>query len=208
MHKSLLTLFLLFSLFVNAATYDFHDTQFFYKRISEADKTVELVAGDAPYTGDIVLPEHINTGGQIYRVVRVGVGAFRDCSEVTSIHISSSITHIGEYAFSGTAITRLSIPANVTRIDDRICAQCDSLKELIIEDDTTTLAFKASDNFMFYGCPISKVYIGRNLTYKYRASYPNPRAESPFESVGSTLTDVELGDNVTVIYHRMFSKFE
>ena len=65
-------------------------------------KMARVIAGGDPdnrYSGDIVLPEKISVNGVDYDVTSIGFAAFRDCSDLTSIVIPSSITTFGSDVF-------------------------------------------------------------------------------------------------------------
>ena len=49
------------------------------------------------YSGAIVIPEKVTYDGAEYNVTSIGNRAFFDCSGLTSITISNSVTTIGEY---------------------------------------------------------------------------------------------------------------
>jgi hypothetical protein len=54
---------------------------------------------------EVVLPDNLKV---------IGVAAFRGCSKLSKINIPPSVTQIVNWAFSGTALTELHIPASVT----------------------------------------------------------------------------------------------
>ena len=151
-------------------------------------------------------------------VTSIGYYAFRECSSLTAISIpeNSQLTSIGDYAFQDcSSLTSITLPASVTSIGDdigRSCgvfSNCTSLKEVIFEDGTETLAvgcdyFNRSPRIpgrgLFYDCPLEKVYLGRNLNYdtSSKAGY------SPFYDKG-TLTSLIIGPEVTEVGEYAFS---
>lgn len=54
---------------------------------------------DNPYSGSVVIPETITYNGKHYSVASIGLQAFEECFGLTSITISNSVTHIGNFAF-------------------------------------------------------------------------------------------------------------
>ena len=52
------------------------------------------------YSGEIVIPASVENEGIEYRVLAIGYAAFRDCSSLKYIKLPSSLTTIGNYAFS------------------------------------------------------------------------------------------------------------
>lgn len=71
----------------------------YYNLITKA-KQAEVTSNPSKYSGDIKIPESIEYDGSKYDVTSIKGGAFEDCAELISISIPSSITSIGEYAFS------------------------------------------------------------------------------------------------------------
>ena len=95
------------------------------------------------------------TGG-----TRIGSSAFRDCSSLTSITISSSVTSIGDYAFYCCSLTSITIPSSVTSIGWRAFYKCSSLSSVTFGDNSqlTSIGEEA-----FYYCPkLSSVTFGEN----------------------------------------------
>ncbi|MBP5340297.1 MAG: leucine-rich repeat domain-containing protein [Prevotella sp.] len=82
-------------------------------------KTAEVTSG-GDYTGSIIIPSTINTGGETYDVVAIGNSAFINCFSLTSITIQSSVMSIGYSAFEGCyKLTAITIPESVTSIGER-----------------------------------------------------------------------------------------
>ena len=51
------------------------------------------------YPGSVVIPSSVTYNDIIYRVTSIGGGAFRGCSDLTSVTIPNSVTSIGDEAF-------------------------------------------------------------------------------------------------------------
>lgn len=84
---------------MGAWAYDFEANGIYYGITSTADKTVEVVVGDAQYSGDVTIPATVAYDGITYRVTSIGKHAFYDCSNLASIVISEGVTSIRDYAF-------------------------------------------------------------------------------------------------------------
>ncbi len=65
-------------------------------------------------SSSVVIPNTISDGN--YTVVEIGVDAFRDKTNLTSITLPNSLTIISDYAFYRTRITSVVIPSSVTSI--------------------------------------------------------------------------------------------
>ena len=98
-----------------------------------------------------------------------GNSPFHDKSTLTDVTIGSSVTSIGNYAFSN----------------------CTALANLIIEDGIEVLTM---GKILFSDCPLKSLYLGRNLSY----STDQESGYSPFCGK-STLTEVIIGNSVTNI---------
>ena len=70
-------------------------------------------------------------------VTSIGVGAFSDCSNLTTITLSSSLTEINQAAFQYTKITEVVMPSSVRSICMYVFRGCDNLNSVIFKDTTT-----------------------------------------------------------------------
>ncbi len=90
---------------------------------------------------EIVLPESLKS---------IERGAFRGCSSLEHIELPSNLEYIGWLAFEGTAITSVTIPASVNRIeDDPFDTYSNTIKNIIVEEGNEH--FSISDDGVFYG---------------------------------------------------------
>jgi hypothetical protein len=73
-------------------------------------------------------------------VISIGVAAFGNCYEVTSVTIPNSVTCIGDAAFdSCSALTSISIPSNVASIGELTFGFCTSLTNITIPNSVTNI---------------------------------------------------------------------
>ena len=81
---------------------------------------------DSKYSGDIVVPEKVNSSdGMGYVVTSFEEKCFYDCSGIKSITIPSSVTSLGNYCFSGcSGLTSITIPSSVTSLGDYCFRYC------------------------------------------------------------------------------------
>jgi uncharacterized repeat protein (TIGR02543 family) len=94
-------------------------------------------------------------------VTRIGSGAFRGCSGLTSVTIPDSVVEIDEYAFSEcSGLTSVTIPDSVTCIEYRTFDSCEGLTSVTIPDAVIEIK-----NFAFYGCSgLTSVTIPSSVT--------------------------------------------
>ena len=99
----------------------------------------------------LVVPEGVTT---IYK------GAFRQRTTLTSISLPSTLTTIGDEAFSGTGITTITLPNSLVSIGANAFSGCTSLNSLAIPASVTTIGEEA-----FYGCTnLKAVTIPKTVT--------------------------------------------
>ena len=167
----------------NVLAYDFEVNGIYYNVVSFSELTC-AVAKSTSYSGDFVIPATVNYSNKTLTVVGIAYYAFENCTNLTSVVIPNSVTEIKNYAFNG----------------------CTKLATVTIEDGETTLSL-GYNNYnsydigkgLFYDCPITTLYLGRNLSYDTGFSY----GRSPFYSV-KTLQEVVVGNSVTSIDDNAF----
>ena len=86
-------------------------------------------------------------------VTSIGVVAFADCTELTSIAIPVSVTSIGEEAFAGcSGLTSITLSPRVTSVGDWAFEACDNLTSITIPE---TLSGETSGWGLPSGCEIA-----------------------------------------------------
>ncbi len=124
---------------------------------------------------------------------RLGDEAFRYCKSLTSIDLSSLET-AGEYVFSGSGLTSITIPSSMTTVPRDFLSCCDSLRSVTLPEGITTLArgvFYEDDALKSVVLPFTLTTIG---TY----TFGNCR----------TLSSITIPANVTVIDEYAFQYCE
>lgn len=108
--------------------------------VSDGNATITGYTGDG---GAITIPS--NLGG--YPVVAIGMSAFSG-SALTSVTISNSVTYIEMYAFDGcTSLTSVTIPGSVTSFGTGVFMGCSSLTSVTLSEGVKSISSQ-----MFYGC--------------------------------------------------------
>lgn len=84
-------------------------------------------------SGHYKIPSGVFNLSTYYTVTKIGTGAFKGCSELTSIEIPNTITDISGNAFFGcTKLSSVEIPNSVETIGDHSFANCPSIKSIVI----------------------------------------------------------------------------
>ncbi|MBR5148501.1 MAG: leucine-rich repeat protein [Bacteroidaceae bacterium] len=156
--KILMILFVMLSpLFSNAQTKVEIDG-IWYKLNTEANQA-EVTLGDTRYSGSITIPTTVTHKGVDYSVTSIGEYAF-SCSSLTSITIPKSVVSIGDGSFwSCSSLTAITIPESVTIIGNEAFRYCSSLTSITIPEGVTSIGDDA-----FYGCSsLKEVTFGKGL---------------------------------------------
>lgn len=76
----------------------------------------------------------------------IGDYAFTDCANLTAVELPESLASIGDYGFSGTGLTGITIPANVTTIGVQ-ALRCPYLTAITVDESNST--FKDIDGILY-----------------------------------------------------------
>ena len=157
-----------------------------YAITSSELRTVEVIAGDNKYTGNIEIPATVSYGGTTYAVTSVGESAFEECVSLISINIPNSVVSIGENAFSWcSSLSSVNIPSGVTRIENGTFFGCSSLTSTNIPEGVTSIGEDA-----FYLCTsLASITIPNSVTIIGDYAF----------SDCSSLTSINIPEGVTSI---------
>lgn len=89
---------------------------------AHADGTATIQGATAG--GDIVIPVRI----QGRTVTSIAEGAFKDRSDIRSVHLPTSLEEIGKEAFARSGITDVFVPASVTTVEEGAFESCGALQ--------------------------------------------------------------------------------
>ena len=167
-------------------------------------------------------PWYIAHRDEIYTVVfqngsdikNIGMRAFKECVNLQTIEIPSSVTKINAQAFYGcSSLAIITIPGSVNTVGGEAFYSCNALNTVTIKEGGG-LHFKGYKNSdkcnnnpnstdrhdWFKNCNIQTLYLGRNITYD-RVAYAG--YDSPFK-IMSLLKSLTIGDKVTLIDQGVF----
>ena len=169
--------------------------ELFYN-LNELEKTAEITSSgwNANYVGisSVIVPDNINYNGDIYDVTSIGVGAFRNCTSLTSITIGNHVSNIGNWAFERcTSLTSITIGSHVSNIGSWAFANCSSLTSITIPNSVTSIESSAFENCS----SLTSITIGNHVSNIGSGAFANC----------SSLTSVTIPNSVTSIGGGAFS---
>ena len=137
-------------------------------------------------------------------VKKMETGAFYNCNYLNSFDMGSTeagsgIEEIGDYCFSNCiSLPGLIFPPTLKKIGNYAFSKCTAFTNFAIEESTETLSLgngssEGEKTGLFRDCPLTTVFIGRNLSYSY----------SPLKNI-TTLTEAKIGNPVTRIPNYIF----
>lgn len=158
----------------------------------------------------------------------IGDYAFYKCDALSKIEFGNNVTSIGEYCFYNCGLLEnielpkslrelkigallslnlkeITIPGNVTKIGSGCFLDCQKLTTVKFEDSDLDIALgygQYNGQPLFIGCPLQKLYLGRNFKVKTMSSSIG-YSVSPFSNQ-TGLTTVTIGDNVKSIGPNLF----
>ncbi len=133
--------------------------------------------------GSLTIPSSVTYGKYTYTVFAIRIGAFQNCTKLTSVTLPNTITvvsqqafdgcsglksvtlpsslsAIGEQAFYGTALTSISLPATLEEIGMQAFQNCTSLTSISIPAGVSAIP-----SYCFYKCTaLSSVKLQEGLT--------------------------------------------
>lgn len=125
-------------------------------------------------------------------VISIGAGAFNNCYNLISINIPDSVTSIGVDAFNGFSIlTNITIPDSVISISNGTFYDCSILTRITIPDKVTSIGLYA-----FFGCSsLTSITIPDSVTSIGGAAF----------TFCSSLTSIIIPNSVTSIGEYAFN---
>lgn len=103
------------------------------------------------YSGAVVIPEIVTYDGRTYTVNEIGNGAFRSCSNLTSVNLPANISSIEDYCFYDCRnLKSITIPDAVKSIGYSAFSDCYSLEEVTLPEGLLSIR-----EYAFSGCGIT-----------------------------------------------------
>ena len=136
----------------------------------------------------------------------IGAYAFKNCSDLTSLTLPSSVTRIGDYAFYNcSGLTSLTLPSSVTRIGDYAFYKCSGLTSLTLPSSVTSsirdYIFDGLKECNYFIDSDLETYLAHTHDWKYI-----PVDEIKYYHNGQELTKLEIPSGVDKIGSYSFYK--
>lgn len=183
--KRLLAALALLSIMTSVSAYDIEVGGVYYTTI-ENDVTGNraiVTFRDTTYGSygeHVYIPETFAYNEEAYTVVSIGPNAFRNCTNLKSVYLPSTLKTVNDYAFwNCPRLSEVSIPDKVTSIGVAAFGECKGLQSIVIPD-----LVKKIDDYAFFGCGgLKSITIGKSVTvigeyafssYTYDDGLPKP----------------------------------
>ncbi len=102
--------------------------------------------------------EAIKTVNILDGVTSIGNCAFRGCGGIANAVLPNSITEVGAFAFQASGLVNITIPDNVTKIEERTFLNCGNLTDVTLSENITNIgisAFEECTNLVNINLPAS-----------------------------------------------------
>ena len=163
-----------------------------YFTVNETGETITGLTDSGKTQTELVIPYKIN-GKEITTLWGSDFSSIlAGNSVITKVVIPSSVTSIGEYAFSGcSSLTSINIPDSVTTIGRGVFGGCSALTSINIPNSVTDIATDA-----FSGCSsLTSITISNSVTTIDANVFANC----------TSLTSINIPNSVTTIVYQAFS---
>ena len=153
--------------------FDFCKDGIYYKYRSGTSNAVMVTFRDEDYnsySGDITIPAKVTNNGTSYNVTAIDDFAFRDCGNLTSVSLPTSLDSIGRYAFMNcTHLTEVEIPNTVAEMGNAVFQGCSALKSLQFPASLTVI-----NSSMCRNCTaLETLIIPSKVTDVYTSAFSN-----------------------------------
>ena len=149
---------------------------------------------------DLTIPSTISYEGKVYNVIRIGYAAFDQCN-LTYVDIPSSIKTIGVGAFSNcSSLTSITLKEGLEHIEGNAFADCRLLETITFPNSLKTVGSYAFSFTAWYNNqPNGGVYAG-NVFYKYKGDIPENTSFVIKEGTVSISPDAFIKENRRIDY--------
>lgn len=158
-------------------------------------------SGNSYYVkGDLVIPETVSYGDNIYTVTSIGERAFESCIDLKRVVLPNSVKSIGKRAFSYcSGLTSVAMPKSLVTIEELAFWNCYELRSIDIPSLVTKIGIRA-----FEGCNgLTRVDISDLEAWckvEFEGYNANPLANGNHLYLnGKEITDLKIPNSITNI---------
>jgi len=121
----------------------------FYNYINDGKALEVTYSAKSKYSGKVAIPKEVTYMERTRKVTSIGEDAFKECPDLTSVTIPTTVKSIGKAAFNGcTSLASVKIPSSVKTIDSFAFSGCWALSSVTISNGVTTIG---EDAFSYTG---------------------------------------------------------
>ena len=175
----------------SSATWEIKNVSLSATNHTNAKPTLQVINGESPYSGDIVIPSVVKYLNADLEVASIGNIAFRDCSSLNSVTIENGVTTIEEYAFYNSSLAAITLPNTLTSIGYSAFSGCSTLTSISIPNSVKNLGRSAFENCV----SLTTIILSNEMTILN---------DNTFRDC-SSLKSVKLGGKLTTIGEYVFS---
>ena len=159
---------------------DFEQDGIFYKYNGDGSEAIVTYFDTYydSYEGQVVIPAQVTHGGKTLPVTSIGKSAFRNCLDLVSVTIPSTVKSIEDYAFRNCmGLVEIEIPSGVESIGNQVFTNCMNLERIAILGAVNSIGDEA-----FRDCSaLTRVEVANLdswLGIKFVSHYSNPLSYS------------------------------
>lgn len=181
---------------IKASAYDFEDNGFCFNILSIGDKTCEVTKSDKH--GDLVIPAEAHYQGRTLKVVRIGVEAFYNCSDITSLTIEEGVEEIGVKSFGFCkGITKVVVPNSLKIVGTGAFAGCSNVERIEIKSLETWCQIEYGGTFII-------VDYNKGDVTQYASSMGGSSDKAKLYLNNQLITEVQIPTSISEIKAKTF----
>ena len=145
-----------------------------YYNLNSSDNTASVTNNsNGYYSGSVVIPEKVIYGGATYSVTSIGDNAFNNCTNLTNVSISNSVTLIGKGAFGKTSLKTLTVGTGVQQFDGQAFSGATQPIKTIWLTNTPPQNYSVAQGKINYVANNQYGSLNNRIEYKYLSSLFN-----------------------------------
>ena len=145
-----------------------------YYNLNSSDNTASVTNNsNSYYSGRIVIPEQVFYEGITYSVTSIDDNAFNNCTNLTNVSISNSVTSIGKGAFGKTSLRTLIVGTGVLQFNSQAFSGATQPIRTIWLSNTPSQNYSVAQGIVNYVANSQYGSLNNKIEYKYLSSLFN-----------------------------------